>query len=170
MCQTAKQAHINQINLKGRQVIVSSNRKTGSGAAVDFMHQSGIYQPLKSILVFTGSCTFFDNFVNEFFVFSCQLGRNGLPDHRDFRELTDIGMLCKVTLIGTNNTGKNFLHGRYITGLRPHQDGFGHATGDIVHLQFLIQRIEKSIGDRLNDIHTFQICSKVFVTIGNQKF
>ena len=134
------------------------------------MHQSSIYQPLQRILVFTGSGTFFDNLINELLVFSRQLRGNRFPDHRNLRKLADIGVFCEVTLISADNAGQSFLHGRNVTGFCPHQNGFWHTASDVVHLQFLIQRIEERIGDRLNGIHTFQICSKVFITIGNQEF
>ena len=134
------------------------------------MHQSGIHQPLQRILVFSGSGTFLDDFVNELLVLSCQLRRDGLPDHRDFRELADVGMLCKVTLIGTDDSGQSFLHGSNITGFCPHQNRFWHTTGDIVHLQFLIQRIEEGIGDRLDGINAFQICCKILIAVGDQEF
>ena len=168
--QTAKQTYIHQINFEGGEVIVSGHRQSRSGAAVNFVNKSGIHQPLQSVLIFTGSCSFFDNLVDELFIFSCQLRRNGLPDHRYLRELAYIGMLCKVTFIGADNSGQGLLHSGNITGFRPHQHRFRHPASHIVHLQLLIQRIEKRIGNRFNGIHTFQICSKVFITIGNQKF
>ena len=134
------------------------------------MHQSCIHQPLQSILVFSGSCALFDHLVDKFLILPCQLGRDGLPDHRDLWELTDIGMLGKVSLISTDNAGQGFLHGGDIPCFRPHQHRFRHATGDIVHLQFLVERIEKGVGDWLNGIHALQIHGKVFVAVGKQKF
>ena len=79
-------------------------------------------------------------------------------------------MLGKVTFVGTNNPRQGFLHGGDIPCLRPHEHRFRHASGDIVHLQFFIERIEKGIGNRLDGIHAFQELHKVFVAIGKQKF
>ena len=62
------------------------------------------------------------------------------------------------------------MHGGDIPCLRPHEHRFRHASGDIVHLQFFIERIEKGIGNRLDGIHAFQELHKVFVAIGKQKF
>ena len=134
------------------------------------MHQSCIHQPLQSILVFSGSCAFFDNLVDKLLILPCQLRRYRLPDHRDLWELTDIGVLGKVTLVGTDNPRQGFLHGGDIPCFRPHEHRFRHAAGDIVHLQFFIERIEKGIGNRLDGIYALQILGQIFVAIGKQKF
>ena len=79
-------------------------------------------------------------------------------------------MLRKVTFIRPDDTRQSLLHRRNIPRLRPHQDRLRHTTGNIIHLQFFIQWIEKGIRNRFNGIHAFQIRSKVFITISKQKF
>ena len=86
-----------------------------------------------------------------------QLRGYGLPDHRDLWKLAEIRMFCEVTLIGTDNAGQRFLHGNNIPCRCPHLDRFRHSPGDIVHLQFLVQRIEESIRNRFNSIQSFLI-------------
>ena len=81
LSQTTEQTHIHQIDFECGQVVVGGNRKAGSGAAVDFMHQSGINKPLQSILIFTRTCAFFYDFIDKFLVFSRQLGWQRLPNH-----------------------------------------------------------------------------------------
>lgn len=116
LCQTAEQTHIHQINLKCRQVIVGSHRQAGSSAAVDLMHQSCIHQPLQSILVFSGSCAFFDNFVNKLLILPCQLGRYRLPDHNSTifsdivkrNQVRKIDQLERVVKYTFSNVGNPF--------------------------------------------------------------
>ena len=75
-------------------------------------------------------------------------------------------MLGKITLIGSDDSGQCFLHGRNIPCLRPHQYQLRHTTGDIVHLQLLIQRIKEGVRDRFKGIHLFQILRQIFITVG----
>ena len=125
---------------------------------------------MQGILVLTGSGAFFDNLVDEFFILSCQLRGNRFPDHRDLWKLADIGVFGKVTFVCADDVGQRFLHGGNITGFRPHENGFGHTTGDIVHLQLLAQRIEESIGDRLKVIPALQEGQQIIITISQQEF
>ena len=134
------------------------------------MNQPCIDQPLQCILIFTGSGTFFDYLIDELLVFASQLRWNGFPEHRDFRELTSIGMLRKIPLIGIDNAGKRLLHGRNITGFCPHEHRLRHTTGDIIHLQFLIERIKKCIWDGFKRINAIEICCQIFISIRKQKF
>ena len=170
MGQAAEQSHIHQIDLKCRQIIICSYGQSGSGAAVDFMHQPGIHQPLQSILIFPGARPFFDHLVDKFLICPCQLGWYGFPDHRDLREFTDVGVLGKVTFISADDSGQSFLHSRDVSCFCPHEHWFGHTACDIVHLQFLIKRIEKGIRNWLNGIHILQVSGEIFVAVGRQKF
>ena len=133
------------------------------------MDQSGIHQPLQGILVFAGPCSFFDDLVDKLFIFPGQLGRYGLPDHRNLREFAEIGVFGKVTLIGAYDPGQGFLHSLHIPCLRPHLDGFRHTAGHIVHLQLFTQGIEEGIRNRLNGAYGFQIVCQIPISVGQQE-
>ena len=134
------------------------------------MHQSCVDKPLQGILIFTCPCSFFYNFVKKLLIFPCQLRGYRFPNHRNLRIFTDVRVLSKITFISINNSGQGFLHGRNVSCFRPHQHRFRHTSGDIVHFQFLIKRIEKSFWNRFNAIYVFQIPGKIFITIGKEKF
>ena len=79
-------------------------------------------------------------------------------------------MFCKITLIGSDDSGQCFLHGRNIPCFRPHQYRLRHTTGDIVHFQLLIQRIKEGIRDGFKSVHLFQILCQIFITVSKQEF
>ncbi len=133
------------------------------------MHQTGIVQPLQRILVFSGPGALFHHLVYKFLIFPGQLGGNGFPDHRYFGELAYIRMLCKVPFICIKNARQRFLHSAHVPRLRPHQHRFRHASGHIIHFQFFLQWIKKSVRKRFYGINAVQIYRQVFVSIGNQK-
>ncbi len=81
-----------------------------------------------------------------------------------------MGVLGKITLISADDPGQGFLHSRNVPCFRPHKHRFRHTACNIVHLQFLIERIEKGIRNRLYDIYALQIPGQIFVAVGEQKF
>ena len=95
---------------------------------------------------------------------------NGLPDHGNLREFVDVRVFGKVTLVRADDSGQGFLHSGDVSCFRPHQHWFRHASGDIVHLQFLIEWIEKGAGNRFNGIYTIQIPDEFLIAVSKQEF
>lgn len=136
------------------------------------MHQAGINQPLKSVFIFTSSGSFLDNLVNELLVLSCQLRGNRFPDHRDLRELVDIGMLCKVTFIGSDDARQCFLHGSNIPSFSYLTDTFqvkGLRYGEFFQSSSLFI-INRSIDTLFHTfIGGFVFFNHIFITCRNIK-
>ena len=133
------------------------------------MDQPGIHQPLQGVLIFPRPGALFDDFIEEFLVLAGQLRGDGLPDHRNFGERAGVGMLGKIPFVSVHDVGERLLHGLDVPCLGPHEDGFRHPTGHIVHLEFFIERVEKSVRKRVQRVDLLQILRQVLVAVGQQK-
>ena len=133
-----QQAHVQEIQLEGSEIVIGFQRHARLGDAMDPVDQAAIGQPLQRDLKVLGPGSLPEHAVDELPVLLRQLGRDGLPYHAQPGDDVIGGVLGEVLLIGRQ---QRVLYGAHLGEVAPLDVG-GHGLRHPADVIVLAQQVD----------------------------